>query len=107
MNMIDTGSIDTGARGVCRWCGEIVAIVIDSTSGVRDLGAFFEVEEATMPVPVETGLDYGCGDHPENDDEGTMGHELIQGTVFEAGDFPPDVRLRPAPLTVSTEWVTA
>lgn len=60
--------IVTGERSVCVYCGERIGAVIDPHSGVVDWGSYF---------PGRGGVpeDFGCGEHPDNDDEGCGSHD--------------------------------
>lgn len=57
------------ALGRCRYCSELIQPVVIKSSGLVD----WEIDGDT-----------GCGQHPDNDDEGTCGHEPL----------PVDIKLR-------------
>ena len=65
-----SGDILTGDWRRCRWCKLGIYEVQDPSSFVIDWGA----DTGLSVLPLNVRLDYGCGDMPLNDDEGTYGH---------------------------------
>ena len=56
----------TGRREICAYCGEVIIEVQDPYS--------FVIDWDTANRDGDPSGDFGCGDHPLNDDEGTYGH---------------------------------
>lgn len=52
-----------GARSTCRYCGLTIELDIEEGGGVPDWGAISK-----------HGLDYGCTDSPDTDEEGCGSH---------------------------------
>ena len=57
-----------GAESKCVHCGQKIYFDIVEGGGVPDWGSSFS------DTP-HLGLDYGCSNSPDSDDEGTGGHE--------------------------------
>ncbi len=75
-----------GTTADCHYCG--LRILLDQQEGggpAKDWGAGCPTPEQAWSVNGGLGLDYGCGDHPANDDEGTWGHVPVFSTLA-----PPD-----------------
>jgi hypothetical protein len=70
-------NLPEGSLATCRYCKQ--AILLDQQEGggpAKDWGSACEGDspQESWSVHGGIGLDYGCGDHPANDDDGTWGH---------------------------------
>ena len=66
---------------VCVYCGEVIQL--DVTQGGGDPTTFGAWDWGSS-IPGIDGLDYGCGDSPDTDADGTGGHSPIWKTITPA-----------------------
>jgi hypothetical protein len=71
-----TLALPEGAVATCAYCD--MGIVLDVREGGGDPENFGAWDWGTT---WSFGMDYGCGDNPESDDEGTGGHAPIWQTI--------------------------
>ena len=74
--------LDEGAIATCVWCGE--EIHLDVTEGGGDPDSFGGWDWGSAILGSFDGMDYGCGDNPESDEDGVGGHSPIWQTIHNA-----------------------
>ena len=85
-----------GSLAICRYCD--LPILLDQQEGggpAKDWGAGLPHPLKAWALNGGTGLDYGCGNHPASDEDGTAGHvpdfDSIQVAADREAQGPPDL----------------